>query len=79
MFQATTAQMKYRDWFERLTVSAVANIHGHGMFKSISIGDLLWGYEDPLLKQLQDLAGKEAVPDYLVGILLGVSHSISPN
>ena len=67
--------MKNRDWFERLTVSAVANIHGmNGMFKTMSVGDLLWGYEDPLLKQLQDLAGKDTVSTYIVGILVGVSH-----
>ncbi|XP_072018674.1 lysosome membrane protein 2-like [Amphiura filiformis] len=73
---ASVSVLKYADWFSKMSVSAVASIHGHQMFIKLSVGEILWGYEDPFMKQLQDLAGKEAIPSYVVGILPHVNGSV---
>ncbi|XP_043090315.1 lysosome membrane protein 2c isoform X2 [Puntigrus tetrazona] len=39
-------------WFERF-VSDLMTSHNVGLFGTFRVGDLLWGYEDPLLKLIQ--------------------------
>ena len=73
--QSVAMGARYEDWLARLTISAIASIHQEGVFKTLTIQQLLWGYEDEVLKMLQDLAGKEMVPTYTIGILHGVSFN----
>ncbi|XP_026110096.1 lysosome membrane protein 2-like [Carassius auratus] len=50
---AVTVMEKTKDqWFEGL-VSALMKSIGVGVFGTFRVGDLLWGYEDPLLKLIQ--------------------------
>ncbi|XP_072019701.1 lysosome membrane protein 2-like [Amphiura filiformis] len=74
-FVGLASGAKHQDWFSRLTVSALAKIHEHEMFTRLTIGEILWGYEDPLLKQLQLMVGEEKVPTYKIGLLLRTNGS----
>uniref|UniRef100_A0A8C1D0B1 Uncharacterized protein n=1 Tax=Cyprinus carpio carpio TaxID=630221 RepID=A0A8C1D0B1_CYPCA len=50
---AVTVMEKTKDrWFESI-VSALMKSKGIGVFGTFRVGDLLWGYEDPLLKLIQ--------------------------
>lgn len=53
-------------------ISDVMKAKGIGMFRTFRVGDLLWGYEDPLLKEL-----KQFVSDDHFGLFYKVS-SIKP-
>lgn len=46
-------------------------------FVEVSVGQLLWGYEDPLLKLAKDVVPKEQkLPYEEFGLMYGVSHCI---
>ncbi len=53
----------------------MARIHNQELFTTLSIRDLLWGYQDPLLNQLQALVGEAMISSDEFGLLLGVSSS----
>ena len=49
-------------------------------FVEVSVGQLLWGYEDPLLKLAKDVVPKEQkLPYEEFGLMYGVSLSNEPN
>lgn len=68
---------KYESWMARLTISAVAQIHNHEILMSMSIRDLLWGYQDPVLNQLQQLIGDDVITTDMFGLLMGQNGSSS--
>uniref|UniRef100_A0A672PZC5 Scavenger receptor class B, member 2c n=1 Tax=Sinocyclocheilus grahami TaxID=75366 RepID=A0A672PZC5_SINGR len=66
-----TAMEKFKDTLlvSRI-ISDVMKAKGIGMFRTFRVGDLLWGYEDPLLKEL-----KQFVPDDHFGLFFKVSST----
>ena len=70
--QTSAVNTKYESWMARLTISAIAQIHNHEILMSVSIGDLLWGYQDPVLNQLQQLIGDDVITSDMFGLLMGV-------
>ena len=57
---------------QKLVLNIIASVEGEDIFYEISVHDLLWGYEDPLLKLLKVLDPK-LVPETKFGLFLGVS------
>ncbi|XP_026091152.1 lysosome membrane protein 2-like [Carassius auratus] len=55
-----TVMEKYKDTvlISRI-ISDVMKAKGIGMFKTFRVGDLLWGYEDPLLKELKQFVSDD--------------------
>ncbi|XP_072032734.1 lysosome membrane protein 2-like [Amphiura filiformis] len=75
-FATAASGVKSESWFARLAVSAVAKIHKQEIFTKISVRDLLWGYQDPLLKQLQNMVGEDMISSDEFGLLLGKNNTI---
>ena len=71
--QTAASNVKYKSFWERLSVSAIAQIHDQEAFKTVSVRELLWGYRDPILGQLQRLVGKDLIKTDMFGIMYGVS------
>jgi len=56
---AATSQSKHAARFLRLAMASIMDILKIKPFVEVSVGQLLWGYEDPLLKLAKDVVPKE--------------------
>lgn len=71
MLSATT-QSKNAARFLRLAIASIMDILNIKPFVEVSIGQLLWGYEDPLLKLAKDVVSKDQkLPYDQFGLLYG--------
>ncbi|KAG6796146.1 scavenger receptor class B member 1 [Apis mellifera caucasica] len=69
---SATSQSKYAARFLRLAMASIMDILRIKPFVEVSIGQLLWGYEDPLLKLAKDVVPKEQkLPYDQFGLLYG--------
>ncbi|CAL8321381.1 unnamed protein product [Lota lota] len=50
---AVTVMEKYKDSFFARSISALMTSSSEGIFTTRTVGELLWGYEDPFLKRLK--------------------------
>jgi scavenger receptor class B protein 1 len=57
--QSATSQSKHAARFLRLAMASIMDILKIKPFVEVSVGQLLWGYEDPLLKLAKDVVPKE--------------------
>lgn len=72
--QSATSQSKHAARFLRLAMASIMDILKVKPFVEVSVGQLLWGYEDPLLKLAKDVVPKEQkLPYEEFGLLYGVS------
>lgn len=73
-FQSATSQSKHAARFLRLAMASIMDILKIKPFVEVSVGQLLWGYEDPLLKLAKDVVPKEQkLPYEEFGLMYGVS------
>lgn len=56
---SATSQSKHAARFLRLAMASILDILKIKPFVEVSVGQLLWGYEDPLLKLAKDVVPKE--------------------
>lgn len=71
--QSATSQSKHAARFLRLAMASIMDILKVKPFVEVSVGQLLWGYEDPLLKLAKDVVPKEQkLPYEEFGLLYGV-------
>lgn len=78
MLSATT-QSKHAARFLRLAMASIMDILKIKPFVEVSVGQLLWGYEDPLLKLAKDVVPKEQkLPYDQFGLLYG-KNGTSPD
>jgi scavenger receptor class B protein 1 len=56
---SATSQSKHAARFLRLAMASIMDILKIKPFVEVSVGQLLWGYEDPLLKLAKDVVPKE--------------------
>ncbi|XP_017771039.1 PREDICTED: scavenger receptor class B member 1 isoform X2 [Nicrophorus vespilloides] len=56
---SATSQSKHAAKFLRLAMASIMDILKIKPFVEVSVGQLLWGYEDPLLKLAKDVVPKE--------------------
>ncbi|XP_071440719.1 scavenger receptor class B member 1-like isoform X2 [Hetaerina americana] len=69
---SATSQSKHAARFLRLAMASIMDILKIKPFVEVSIGQLLWGYEDPLLKLAKDVVPKEQkLPYEEFGLLYG--------
>ncbi|XP_043529819.1 scavenger receptor class B member 1 isoform X1 [Frieseomelitta varia] len=69
---SATSQSKHAARFLRLAMASIMDILRIKPFVEVSIGQLLWGYEDPLLKLAKDVVPKEQkLPYDQFGLLYG--------
>ncbi|KAK2583551.1 hypothetical protein KPH14_009505 [Odynerus spinipes] len=69
---SATSQSKYAARFLRLAMASIMDTLKIKPFVEVSIGQLLWGYEDPLLKLAKDVVPKEQkLPYDQFGLLYG--------
>lgn len=69
---SATSQSKHAARFLRLAMASIMDILKIKPFVEVSIGQLLWGYEDPLLKLAKDVVPKEQkLPYDQFGLLYG--------
>lgn len=67
-----------RSRFLRLAMASIMDILKIKPFVEVSVGQLLWGYEDPLLKLAKDVVPKEQkLPYEEFGLMYG-KNSTSP-
>lgn len=75
--QSATSQSKHAARFLRLAMASIMDILKIKPFVEVSVGQLLWGYEDPLLKLAKDVVPKEQkLPYEEFGLFYGVSCNI---
>ena len=73
---SATSQSKHAARFLRLAMASIMDILKIKPFVEVSVGQLLWGYEDPLLKLAKDVVPKEQkLPYEEFGLMYGVSCS----
>lgn len=60
---------KFKDSILSRVISDLMKSMSVGVFKTFRVGDLLWGYEDPLLKKLK-------VFDPLLDIYFGLFYKV---
>jgi hypothetical protein len=73
-WQSATSQSKHAARFLRLAMASIMDILKIKPFVEVSVGQLLWGYEDPLLKLAKDVVPKEQkLPYEEFGLFYGVS------
>ncbi|XP_055318863.1 scavenger receptor class B member 1 isoform X1 [Sitodiplosis mosellana] len=76
---SATSQSKHAARFLRLAMASIMDILKIKPFVEVSVGQLLWGYEDPLLKLAKDVVPKEQkLPYEEFGVLYG-KNSTSPD
>ena len=69
---SATSQSKHAARFLRLAMASIMDILRIKPFVEVSIGQLLWGYEDPLFKLAKDVVPKEQkLPYDQFGLLYG--------
>ncbi|XP_076643029.1 epithelial membrane protein isoform X2 [Halictus rubicundus] len=69
---SATSQSKHAARFLRLAMASIMDILQIKPFVEVSIGQLLWGYEDPLLKLAKDVVPKEQkLPYDQFGLMYG--------
>lgn len=69
---SATSQSKHAARFLRLAMASIMDILKIKPFVQVSVGQLLWGYEDPLLKLAKDVVPKEQkLPYEEFGLLYG--------
>lgn len=61
---SATSQSKHAARFLRLAMASIMDILKVKPFVEVSVGQLLWGYEDPLLKLAKDVVPKEQTLPY---------------
>lgn len=72
--QSATSQSKHAARFLRLAMASIMDILKIKPFVEVSVGQLLWGYEDPLLKLAKDVVPKEQkLPYEEFGLMYNVS------
>lgn len=76
---SATSQSKHAARFLRLAMASIMDILKIKPFVEVSVGQLLWGYEDPLLKLAKDVVTKEQkLPYEEFGLLYG-KNSTQPD
>ncbi|XP_055847666.1 scavenger receptor class B member 1 isoform X1 [Episyrphus balteatus] len=76
---SATSQSKHAARFLRLAMASIMDILKIKPFVEVSVGQLLWGYEDPLLKLAKDVVPKEQkLPYEEFGLMYG-KNSTSPD
>lgn len=77
---SATSQSKHAARFLRLAMASIMDILKIKPFVEVSVGQLLWGYEDPLLKLAKDVVPKEQkLPYDEFGLMYGknATHAVS--
>ncbi len=69
---------KFKDTFSvKRIISDLMKANGIGIFRTFRVGDLLWGYEDPLLKVIKPMVEMDDHFDFsirLVAVVFAVNH-----
>lgn len=74
---SATSQSKHTARFLRLAMASIMDILKIKPFVEVSVGQLLWGYEDPLLKLAKDVVPKEhKLPYDQFGLLYGKNSTM---
>ncbi|XKL65381.1 hypothetical protein PGB90_008801 [Kerria lacca] len=77
---SATSQSKHAARFLRLAMASIMDILKIKPFVEVSVGQLLWGYEDPLLKLAKDVVPKEQkLPYEEFGLLYGKNGTSMDN
>lgn len=77
---SATSQSKHAARFLRLAMASIMDILKVKPFVEVSVGQLLWGYEDPLLKLAKDVVPKEQkLPYEEFGLLYGKNGTSRDN
>lgn len=75
---SATSQSKHAARFLRLAMASIMDILKIKPFVEVSVGQLLWGYEDPLLKLAKDVVSKEQkLPYDQFGLLYGKNSTMA--
>lgn len=75
---SATSQSKHAARFLRLAMASIMDILKIKPFVEVSVGQLLWGYEDPLLKLAKDVVPKEQkLPYEEFGLMYGKNSTSS--
>lgn len=77
---SATSQSKHAARFLRLAMASIMDILKIKPFVEVSVGQLLWGYEDPLLKLAKDVVPKEQkLPYEEFGLMYGKNSTSQVN
>ncbi|KAJ8956252.1 hypothetical protein NQ318_014984, partial [Aromia moschata] len=76
---SATSQSKHAARFLRLAMASIMDILKIKPFVEVSVGQLLWGYEDPLLKLAKDVVPKEQKLPYEEFGLMYNKNGTSPD
>lgn len=77
---SATSQSKHAARFLRLAMASIMDILKIKPFVEVSVGQLLWGYEDPLLKLAKDVVPTDQkLPYEQFGLLYGKNSTSRDN
>lgn len=77
---SATSQSKHAARFLRLAMASIMDILKIKPFVEVSVGQLLWGYEDPLLKLAKDVVPTDQkLPYEQFGLLYGKNGTSKDN
>ncbi|KAJ9593543.1 hypothetical protein L9F63_014907, partial [Diploptera punctata] len=77
---SATSQSKHAARFLRLAMASIMDILKIKPFVEVTVGQLLWGYEDPLLKLAKDVVPKEQkLPYEEFGLMYGKNGTSQDN
>ncbi|PSN52678.1 hypothetical protein C0J52_06018 [Blattella germanica] len=80
MVVSATSQSKHAARFLRLAMASIMDILKIKPFVEVTVGQLLWGYEDPLLKLAKDVVPKEQkLPYEEFGLMYGKNGTSADN
>ena len=72
--QSATSQSKHATRFLRLAMASIMDVLKVKPFVEVTVGQLLWGYEDPLLKLAKEvIAQDQKLPYEEFGLMYNVS------
>ena len=73
LLQTVADQLQWMpEAIQRLVLNFIAEFEDEDIFYEVSVHDILWGYEDPLLKLLAKFA-PSLIPETKFGLFVGVS------
>lgn len=74
IFQSATTKSKLAPRLIRITINFMVKQRKIKPFVEVTVGQLLWGYEDSLLELAKETSPNETLPFDKFGLLYGVSN-----
>lgn len=73
LFQSATSKSASAPKFLRITINFMTNLKKLKPFVAVSVGELMWGYDDPLMQLAKEMSPDTKLPFEKFGLFFDVS------